>query len=415
MVDSTLLTASQQDTPSGSSLLQHSPSMFSHPSSTVPKALNRRQFLTKAAIGIGGLSALSSANAVAALLSPETLERETGSENTHCASPTIETRLFASSNVAEDSLRNQLALKRLGCSGFKIINPEVTQRQYLRFAGTDAQRASDLQNIATGAIKAPKLLLGVRGGYGAMRLLPMIDWASLGRVMKQQGTIMAGFSDITAIQCALLAKGGVGSLAAPMYYSEFGKTQPDKVSCQSFVEAITNPNLSISIPRSEALISQDHNNDGDVLMSEITGTLWGGNLTMVTMLAGSDYLPKIDGGIVFLEDTGEPPYSIERMLYSLYLAGVFKHQQAIVLGAFSSVAKDSYDSRYDLSRVTQQLKQATGLPILSGVPFGHVAGKHSLPLGAKCTLTANDTGYQLSFSGYPTIASDTIHPEALWS
>lgn len=379
--------------------------------STIPKALSRRQFLSKAAISIGGLSALSSVNGLAASLPVKTLAEQTVQKNANCALPVIQTRLFASSNVAEDPKRNQLALERLSCAGFKVTNPEVTQRQYLRFAGTDRQRASDLQNLATGAIAAPKLLLGVRGGYGAMRLLPMIDWVTLGRVMKERGTIMAGFSDVTAIQCALLAKGGMGSLAAPMLYSEFGKTQPDKVSCQSFIEAITNPNMLLTIEQPEAKASQPHHS----INGEITGTLWGGNLTMVTMLAGSEYLPQIDGGIIFLEDTGEPPYSIERMLYSLYLAGAFKRQQAIVLGAFSSVAKDSYDERYNLNEVIEQLKQVTGLPILSGVPFGHVAGKHSLPLGAKCTISSRDSGYQLSFSDYPTIAPESIYPEALWS
>ena len=92
---------------------------------------------------------------------------------------------FCQLNVGGSNERNQLALDRLACAGFKVNNPLITTRQYLRFAGTDSQRASDLQNIATGAIKAaPKLLLGVRGGYGAVRLLPMIDWSTLGRIME---------------------------------------------------------------------------------------------------------------------------------------------------------------------------------------------------------------------------------------
>ena len=111
-------------------------------------------------------------------------------QTSQCIKPTIETRLFASSNVGSHDARNQLALQRVACAGLQVQNPEVAHRQYLRFAGTDAQRASDLQNIATGAISAPKLLLGVRGGYGASRLLPMVDWATLGRVMQERGTIL---------------------------------------------------------------------------------------------------------------------------------------------------------------------------------------------------------------------------------
>jgi muramoyltetrapeptide carboxypeptidase len=343
-------------------------------------------------------------------LSPETLQ-----PNTSCITPSIETRLFASSNVGGSNERNELALDRMACAGFKVDNPAITNRQYLRFAGTDSQRASDLQNIATGAIKAPKLLLGVRGGYGAVRLLPMVDWSTLGRVMKERGTILAGFSDVTAIQCALLAKGEMISLAAPMLYSEFGKTKPDQVSCRQFVQALTNPNLAISI-RDASLTSQ---NLPSILTNTepktITGTIWGGNLSVVSALAGSEYLPRIDGGMVFLEDVGEQAYRIERMLYDLYLAGVFKGQQAIVFGALSGAGEDSYDKRYDVATVIRQLHKLTGLPIYSGMSFGHIGKKHSFPLGATCQLTPNtERGYQLTFTDYPTIKADAIHVEGLW-
>lgn len=343
-------------------------------------------------------------------LSPETLQ-----PNTSCITPSIETRLFASSNVGGSNERNELALDRMACAGFKVDNPAITNRQYLRFAGTDSQRASDLQNIATGAIKAPKLLLGVRGGYGAVRLLPMVDWSTLGRVMKEWGTILAGFSDVTAIQCALLAKGEMSSLAAPMLYSEFGKTKPDQVSCRQFVQALTNPNLAISI-RDASLTSQ---NLPSILTNTepktITGTIWGGNLSVVSALAGSEYLPRIDGGMVFLEDVGEQAYRIERMLYDLYLAGVFKGQQAIVFGALSGAGEDSYDKRYDVATVIRQLHKLTGLPIYSGMSFGHIGQKHSFPLGARCQISPNTVGgYQLVFTDYPTIKADTIHVEGLW-
>ena len=397
--------------------------------------LNRRQFLRQVGIsaGAGLLATQSITQALAAntteqnsstqftkddlpsgqasqQAAPETLQGQTS-----CITPNIETRLFASSNVGGSDERNELALDRMACAGFKVDNPTITKRQYLRFAGTDSQRASDLQNIATGAIAAPKLLLGVRGGYGAVRLLPMVDWSTLGRIMKERGTILAGFSDVTAIQCALLAKGGMSSLAAPMLYSEFGKTKPDQVSCRQFVEALTNPNLSVNIP--DASLTSP--NLPSILASSepktITGTMWGGNLSVVSALAGSEYVPRIAGGIVFLEDVGEQAYRIERMLYDLYLAGVFKDQQAIVFGALSGSGEDSYDKRYDVATVIRQLHKLTGLPIYSGMRFGHIGQKYSFPLGAMCQISPNTVdGYQLVCSDYPTIKSDAIHVEGLW-
>ncbi|MDA5133231.1 LD-carboxypeptidase [Psychrobacter sp. ANT_H3] len=428
---------------SKSELLKNAKSKDAHTANDTTSGLNRRQFLRQVGIsaGAGLLVTQSMTQALAANViqqdkstqltkddlptalmddslpsgqaqqaAPEILQ-----PNTRCITPSIETRLFASSNVGGSDERNELALERLACAGFKVDNPAITKRQYLRFAGTDSQRASDLQNIATGAIKAPKLLLGVRGGYGAVRLLPMVDWSTLGRIMKERGTIFAGFSDVTAIQCALLAKGGMSSLAAPMLYSEFGKNKPDQVSCRQFAEALTNPNLAINI-QDASLTSP--NLPSILATSEpktLTGTIWGGNLSVVSALAGSDYLPRIDGGMVFLEDVGEQAYRIERMLYDLYLAGVFKNQQAIVFGALSGSGEDSYDKRYDVATVIRQLHKLTGLPIYSGMRFGHIGQKHSFPLGATCQISANNFGgYQLAFSGYPTIKADAIHMEGLW-
>ena len=395
--------------------------------------LSRRRFLCK--VGVGASASLLASQSIAqALLDIDTAEQNTdnaqltkddlptsGVDNNplissnandansqvYCITPTIETRLFASSNVGTNNNRNQLALQRMACAGFKIDNPAITDRQYLRFAGTDSQRASDLQNIATGAIEAPKLLLGVRGGYGAMRLLPLIDWQTLGRIMQERGTILAGFSDVTAIQCALLAQGDMSSLAAPMLYSEFGKNNPDQVSCRQFVEALTDPKLTINVTSaaltSEKLPTVLANNT----VQTITGTIWGGNLSVVSALAGSPYLPRIKGGIVFLEDVGEQTYRIERMLYDLYLAGVFKDQQAIVFGSITGTGEDSYDARYDISIVIQNLHELTGLPIYNGMRFGHIAQKQSFPLGATCEISVNTTGgYQLKFSDYPVIEAE---------
>ena len=396
--------------------------------------LNRRQFLGRLGLGVSA-SLLASSSLVQAddgTLAVDRVSALTKDElptamvadhssvqkavqSSECTVPSIETRLFASSNVGYDETRNELALQRVACAGFKVQNPEIVSRQYLRFAGTDSQRASDLQNIATGAIAAPKLLLGVRGGYGASRILPMIDWTTLGRIMQERGTILAGFSDVTAIQCALLAKGGMSSLAAPMLYSEFGKNNPDQISCRQFVAALTSPKLAIEVdnadltsPKLPTILA---NNESQT----ITGTIWGGNLSVVSALTGSEYLPRIDGGIVFLEDVGEQTYRLERMLYELYLAGVFKSQQAIVFGSFSGTGEDSYDKRFDMATVVRQLHQLTGLPIYSGLRFGHIAQKSSFPLGATCTIKPNTIGgYQLSFTDYPTIEAVAVSAQGLW-
>jgi len=159
------------------------------------KELNRRQFLCRLGVSTG--AGLLATQGIAQDLTVKTTDKTSDKNDSmqltkddlptaltdvnrsiasksRCIHPIIETRLFASSNVGGSHERNQLALERLACAGFDVHNPAITERQYLRFAGTDTQRASDLQNIATGAIAVPKLLMGVRGGYGAMRLLLLI-------------------------------------------------------------------------------------------------------------------------------------------------------------------------------------------------------------------------------------------------
>ncbi len=406
--------------------------------SKIISGLNRRQFLCRIGVGVSA-SMLASKSIADTLVNKDNAENslqgspftkddlpslnvdnnlptQTMLSATRCKTPSIETRLFASSNVGTNDARNTIGLERLACAGFKIANPDIVSRQYLRFAGTDSQRASDLQNIATGAIAAPKLLLGVRGGYGAVRLLPMVDWVTLGRIMQERGTILSGFSDVTAIQCALLAKGGMSSLAGPMLYSEFGKNKPDPVSCQQFVTALTTANLAIAINNADLTSVQLPPILGNETRQTLTGTIWGGNLSVVSALAGSEYLPRIEGGIVFLEDVGEQPYQIERMLYDLYLSGVFKNQQAIVFGSLSGTGEDSYDKRYDVATVIRQLHKLTGLPIYNGMRFGHIAQKASFPLGATCEIAPTTSGgYQLSFSDYPTIQREAINVEGLWA
>ncbi|PNK61341.1 LD-carboxypeptidase [Psychrobacter sp. FDAARGOS_221] len=365
--------------------------------------IKRRQLLTYTllgASGANGLSAASAQNSSSFAINPNSA----AFYPTVDTSTAVATRLFSCSNLVPDPSPNDSVIRRMAQAGFVIENGDIVPRRHLRFGGTDEQRANDLQQVANEQVATPKLLWAVRGGYGAMRLLESVDWQRLGQVMRERGTILAGFSDVTAIQCALLAQGGMSSLAAPMLYSEFNKPEPDQVSCQGFVDALTNPNLTIKLKDAAPVGSE----------TSLSGVLWGGNLSVVAALAGTDYMPNPDGGIVFLEEVGEQPFRIERMLYSLYLSGVFNNQQAIVLGSFSNVGTDGYNSSYGLSEVIKQLQQMTKLPVYTGLPFGHTPNKHSFPLGAQCQLNATSEGVTLKFSGYPVIDSRRINAQALW-
>lgn len=110
--------------------------------------------------------------------------------------------------------------------------------------------------------------------------------------------------------------------------------------------------------------------------------LWGGNLSILAGLVGTPYLPSVDGGLLFLEDVGEHPYRIERMLTQLLLAGVLGRQKAILFGAFNRFALTPHDRGFRLETVVAWLRaQLPGVPVLTGLPFGHVPTKVVLPVG----------------------------------
>ncbi len=302
-------------------------------------------------------------------------------------------RVVACSGYAEQPLRIETGLRHLSDAGFVVTNQQAAYRRYQRFAGSDAERIADLQEVAAGRSSTPKILMGLRGGYGAQRLLPHIDWASLGDRMRDHGTLFFGFSDVCALQLALLARGNMLSFAGPMVYSEFGKPQPSAYTMQSFIDGTTRPNYTVSVP--------------EIQSREVRaeGVLWGGNLSVLAALAGSPYLPDIKGGILFLEDVGEQPYRIERMLQTLHLAGILRQQQAVVMGNFRmGTIRDVYDSSYTFNSVINTMSRLSGVPVLTGFPFGHIANKTTFPLGAMARISPlSGGGYQIAFSDYPTL------------
>jgi muramoyltetrapeptide carboxypeptidase len=126
----------------------------------------------------------------------------------------------------------------------------------------------------------------------------------------------------------------------------------------------------------------------EVTLSLKKATLWGGNLSVLVALLGTPYFPVIKSGILFLEDVGEHPYRIERMLTQLLHAGVLAQQKAIVLGQFTEFKLVPHDRGFKLQTVVNWLRQQIKAPVLTNLPYGHVATKVVLPVGAKTELMA---------------------------
>ena len=283
--------------------------------------------------------------------------------------------LFSPAGAVPRAPSLRLATRRLQALGFQVAVDASALARHQRFAGDDATRLAAVHRVA---LAAPPIAMAVRGGYGCTRLLDQIDWPLLARSV-EQGTRWVGYSDLTALQLGLLAHSGHESWAGPTALDSFGRTEAeggvDEVTRDCFLEAMSGELEAVGF-RTEAGF------DG----VDVGGKLWGGNLAMVCSLLGTPHWPRVNGGILFLEDVAEHPYRIERCLLQLQQAGVLARQKALVLGAFTDWKPSPLDRGYNLKTVVAHLRSLVDVPVLTGLPFGHVPTKVCLPLGRRVQL-----------------------------
>lgn len=289
-------------------------------------------------------------------------------------------------------INQQAALRgvqRLTDAGHQVENDEVIRRRFQRFAGTDAERLADVNSLAS--LTSPDtIVMPVRGGYGASRLLDRIDWQSLASRQQRNPLLICGHSDFTAIQAGLLAQANVITFSGPMLAANFGAETLNTFTEQHFWLALRKAQFTVEW-------------QGDGPQCNAQGTLWGGNLAMLISLIGTPWMPTIDKGILVLEDVNEHPFRVERMLLQLEYAGILNRQSAIVLGSFSGAAPNEYDAGYSLESVYAFLRSRLSVPLITGLDFGHEQRTVTLPIGANATLKNTRQGTQLTLSGHPTL------------
>lgn len=286
--------------------------------------------------------------------------------------------LFSPSGVVARAPVLRLAARRLQGLGFDVQLDEAVLARQQRFAGDDDTRLAALHRVADAA---PSIAMASRGGYGLTRLLDRVDWKRMARSVAQ-GTRWVGHSDFTALQLGLLAHGAGPSWAGPMASDDFGRDEAsggvDDVTSDCFCEAMSGELEAVGF-RTEAGF------DG----LQAKGLLWGGNLAMLMSLLGTPHWPAARitrGGILFLEDVNEHPYRIERSLLQLQQAGVLQSQKAVVLGAVSAWKPSPLDRGYTLKTMVARVRAGMKTPLLTGLPFGHVNPKVTLPVGQRVQL-----------------------------
>lgn len=289
--------------------------------------------------------------------------------------------VYAPSGAIRDKVAFRRGVRRLEAMGHQVEVDADALTRVQRFAGDDATRLAALQRAAA---SGADVALAARGGYGLSRLLAHIDYPALAQSI-QRGMQWVGMSDFTALQLGLLAQTGATTWAGPLLCADLGTPEGVDEICQACLEDLLcgqGEGAGWRMPKLRGAASVAPH---DVYIP--AATLWGGNLAVLVSLLGTPYWPQIEGGILFLEDVGEHPYRIERMLTQLLHAGVLARQQAIVLGHFTEYRLTRHDGGYQWHSVVDWLRAQVACPVLTGLPFGHVPTKVLLPVGAQVSLS----------------------------
>ena len=293
--------------------------------------------------------------------------------------------IVAPAGQALDPCAVDRAVSRLEAHGCLVRNYYDHNAIHQRFGGTDAGRLAQLN----AAIADPdvQIVMALRGGYGVTRLLPQVDFEALAA----SGKLLVGFSDVTALHMGLYTRTGALSFAGPMAAGDFGAREPVQFTLDHFWHCLAGPTHTIT----ECAL-------GNPRIQE-QGTVWGGNLAMVVSLLGTPYFPRIDGGILYLEDIAEHPYRVERLLLQLHQAGILERQRAVLLGDFSGYTLGKNDNGYDFDEMVAHLRATLPVPVLTGLSFGHGPRRVTIPFGAQGRIMSTEDGFSLTLSDYPTL------------
>lgn len=241
-------------------------------------------------------------------------------------------------------------------------------------AGTDGQRAADLN--AAYADPEVRAVFAVRGGWGGARILPLLDW----KTIRANPKLLIGFSDVTALHLAFAARAGFPTIHGGNATSSWRKASWESLWRLAF--AADTPTLG------GAEIEAETGRPGrTVTGGRATGRLLGGNLTILSTLMGTGWLPDLKGAVLFLEDVNEAEYRVDRMFQQLKLAGLLDRLAGIIFGQCTGCASTEPDySGFTLDQLIDHYLGPLGIPAVTGFDTGHVANQLSLPSGARVEL-----------------------------
>ena len=248
--------------------------------------------------------------------------------------------------------------------------------QYGYLAGTDAARASDLDVMF--ADPDVRAIFAIRGGWGGARILPLLDWNGI----RDNPKLLIGYSDTTALHLAIAARAGFATLHAPNGASSWQKESWDslwQIAFAAGTPVLGGPGVEDAVGRPARTLTG----------GTARGRLLGGNLTILSTLMGTGWLPDFDGAILFVEDINEDPYRVDRMFQQLKLGGILDRVGGVIFGQCTRCGSPAPGSdTFTLDDVVDQYLGALGKPAIAGFDTGHVGNQLSLPVGVDVEFDA---------------------------
>ncbi len=294
--------------------------------------------------------------------------------------------LISPAGAIYETLPYQLATESLEAMGLKVKHSPFLKARYGHLAGTDEERASEINQFF--ADEQVGAIIAIRGGSGCARILDKLDYA----LIRKNPKIIVGYSDITALLLSIYAKTGLTTFHAPM-----GSSSWNSFSYQYFRKLLFDK---------EASLLQNPDKKGDSLIQtedriqtirggKAKGVLVGGNLSVLTSIIGSDYLPDWKGKILFLEEVNEEPYRVDRMFSQLKLAGILRQLSGVIIGKCTNCKPSGGYGTLTLEEIYHDFLSPLQIPAFHGSMIGHIASQFTMPVGIEAEMDADKGTIQL--------------------
>lgn len=261
--------------------------------------------------------------------------------------------------------------------GYRVKLGNNVEKVHGYLAGTDKERADDINDMF--ADKKVKAIIAVRGGYGTPRILPLINFS----LIRKNPKIIVGYSDLTALQLAIFKKTGLLSFSGPMIGVEMWK-EIDPFTEEHFWRTVT------SKKKLGAIQNPDGRELQTLVKGKASGILLGGNLSLITAIIGTPYIPSFKNSLLYIEEIEEECYRFDRMMNHLRIAKILGDTNGVIIGELTDVKpSDTSKPALTVDQILNDYLAGLNKPVVTGLVYGHIPKKLTLPVGLRASLDAN--------------------------